>query len=127
MMGFIRALTPLGRGVIGGLLLVAILALLFAVQSCSTARTAKTQARLNENQTEAATASGSDAVNTVGQQGGREDAIDAITKDNANAIRSTEGAGAPVSDALDAVARERLCQRAVYRVRPECLQYPAAD
>jgi type II secretory pathway component PulM len=123
---FLHTLTPLGKKIIFGLMLVAVLALLFAVHSCQSARTAKTEARLNSNQTEAAMSSGSDAVNTVGEQGGREAAIDAATKENTDAIRNAEGADTPVPPAVSAATRERLCRRAAYSQRPECLQYAPA-
>jgi hypothetical protein len=126
-LAFLRSLTPLGRWIGTAVLLALVLGGLLFLQTCQSARTAKTEARLNRNQTEAALASGADAVGTIGDQTGREAAIDAITKENSDAIRSAPGADTPVPAAVDAVARERLCRRAVYRQRPECLQYPAAD
>lgn len=125
--GFLRSLAPLGRAVIAGLLLAVLIAGTFGVRSCQSAQVAKTQANLSRNQTGAAIASGADAVGTLSDQIGREVAVDATTKENADAIRSAPGADALVSRGVDAVARERLCRRAVYRVRPECLQFPAAD
>lgn len=127
ILAFIRALTPLGRALIAGLVLVLLLGSIFTLQTCQSARTAKTEAQLNRNQTEAALASGADAVGTIGDQTGREAAINATTKENSDAIRSAAGADTPVPAAVDAVARERLCRRAVYRQRPECLQYAPAD
>jgi type II secretory pathway component PulM len=126
-MKLLRDLTPLGIRVLVGAVFVLLLAGFLILQSCHSARTASTEAKLNRNQTSAALASGADAVETLGDQAAREAAIDRTTKENADAIRSAPGADAPVTDELDAVARERLCRRAVYRVRPECLQFPAAD
>lgn len=123
---FIRALTPLGRWVLIGLLAALLIGGFLLVQSWRAGSTAKTEARLSRNQTTAALESGADAVGTIGAQSAREAAIDAITKENEDAIRSAPGADAPVPAAVDAVARERLCRRAVYRQRPECLQYPPA-
>lgn len=126
-MSFLRTLTPLGTKVLAGAIIALLLAGFLILQSCQSARNAKTEARLNSNQTEAAMNSGSDAVNTVGAQGGRESAIDAATKENTDAIRNAEGADTPVPAAVSAATRERLCRRAVYRVRPECLQYATPE
>lgn len=126
MMMFLRSLTPLGVRLLGAALLVAVLAILFALQSCQTARTAKTEARLGKGQTEAALASGADAVESVGEVGARAAQTDALTKENSDAIRSAPGADAPVPAAVDSVARERLCRRAAYRGRPECMQFAPA-
>jgi len=127
MMKFFSSLAPLGRAVMIGLVLAVLIAGLASVKSCQSARTAKSEARLSKDQTGAALASGADAVETIGEQAGREAAIDATTRENSNAILSAPGADTPVPAGVDAVARERLCRRAVYRVRPECLQFPAAD
>lgn len=123
----LKGLTPLAIRLLVGLAVAALFALILLVQSCNATKTAKTKARLSENQTEAAIASGTDAVETLGQQGNREDAVDTITRDNDNAIRKAPGADAPVNSDLDSLARERLCRRTVYRVRPECLQYAPAE
>lgn len=124
---YLRSLAPLGRWVIGIGAALFVLAVIGGVRSCQSAQTAKTEARLGKNQTGAALASGADAVAAVGKVGAAEDAIDTITRENDRAIRNAPGADAPVHPGIDAVARERLCRRAVYRQRPECLQHPAAD
>lgn len=126
MIRFYRSLTKIGRAVIGLLLLALIVTAFLALDSCQSARIAKTEARLGRNQTGAALASGADAVGSIGEQIAAEGAIDATTKENTDAIRSAPGADAPVPAAVDAVARERLCRRAAYRERPECLQQPPA-
>lgn len=118
-----RALTPLGRWVALAALVLIALAVWWIVASWQGGRTAKVEARLSRNQADAALASGADAVATIGRQGGREAAIDAITRENDHAIRSAPGADTPVSAELDALARQRLCRRTVYRERPECLQH----
>lgn len=108
-------------------LLLAIAAAWWVVTSFIGGKSAKVEARLSKNQAEAALESGADAVETVGTVGAAEAKIDITTRENERAIRNAPGADAPVTAELDAVARERLCRRAVYRVRPECLQYPPAD
>ncbi|MEQ5789093.1 hypothetical protein J3454_14445 [Erythrobacter sp. NFXS35] len=114
---------------IWGLIVLAVLVLLgwWVVATLIGGSTAKTEAKLGSNQTKAALESGADAVGTIGTQGAAEDTIDATTSENANAIRSAPGADTPVPAAVDAVGRERLCKRAAYRVRPECLQHAPAD
>ncbi len=115
MIRFYRSFTKIGRAVIGLLLLALIVIAFLALDSCQSARIAKTEARLGRNQTGAAIASGADAVGTIGAQLAAEGAIDATTKENTDAIRSAPGADAPVPAAVDAVARERLCRRMAYR------------
>lgn len=124
---FIRSLTPLVRWIIFGLLAVLLIGVAALVQSWRSSSTAKTEANLSRNQIEAALESGADAVGTIGKQSAAEDATDTITRENENAIRSAPGADTPVPAAVDAVARERLCRRAAYSQRPECLQYAPAD
>lgn len=87
---------------------------------------AKVETRLARNQAEAATQSGSDAVETVGRQQSAEVATDTITKENDHAIRSAQGADAPVAPAAAAAGRASLCRRAAYRERPECVQHAPA-
>lgn len=127
MMKFLRSLKPLGRWVVAGAVLALLLAGFLLVQSWRSTSTAKAEARLATNQTGAAMASGADAVETIGNQMAGEAAIDRITRENENAIRTAPGADAPVNPDLDLIARERLCRRAVYRQRPECLQHAPSD
>lgn len=109
---------------IGALVLLVIGAWL--VNALTGGAVAKAIARLSGNQTEAALDSGRDAVNTVGAQGAAEDRVDAITKENEDAIRNAEGADAPVADPARAAGQRSLCKRAAYRGRPECLQHAPA-
>ncbi len=123
MMLFLRSLTPLAIRLLIGAAVVALLAGFLFLQSCQSAKTAKTETKLATGQADAAIASGTDAVNTVGEVAKRADEINTTTRSNTDAIRSAEGADAPVSSAVDAVARERLCRRAAYRGRAECVQF----
>ena len=86
---------------------------------------AKIEAELLENQVEAATESGADAVNSVAGQGAREDEIDALTRENRDEILEAEGADAPVADDVNAAGLRALCKRAAYSSRPECVQRTA--
>lgn len=125
-MKFWESLTTLGRRVLIGLALAALLAGFLWLQSCQTARTAKTEAKLSQNQTEAALASGKDAVETVGETAAGASATDAITRENDRAIRNAPGAAAPVDPAAHAAGIASLCRRAANRGKPECLQQPPA-
>jgi len=127
MIALIRSLTPLAKRIIGGAILVALLAILFTLQQCSTARTAKTEAKLSGKQAEAAMQSGTDAVETVGRTIEYERHVDYITRENERAIQTAPGADAPVDPDLARVARERLCQRAAYHQHPDCVQRTPAE
>jgi len=106
--------------------LVVAIALFWFVSSWFSGQSAKTEARLGKNTTEAAIESGRDAVGTLGAQGAAEDASDELTRENADDILNAEGADAPVSPAAADAGKRSLCKRAVYRERPECLQYAPA-
>lgn len=111
------------RSILAALAIVTILALLFAVKSCSDARTASTKAKLEANQKGAAIESGRDAVNTVGNRASADAETDAQTKENADAIRNAQGAAAPVDPAARDVGLRSLCSRRAYRGDPRCVQY----
>jgi hypothetical protein len=127
MMTFFRSLTPLGVRVIIGIVSAIVIALaawwLFA--TLAGGKTAKTEAKLNENLAEAAIESGQDAVETVGRTIEYERHIDYITKENERAFRQAPGASAQIDPNLHRLALDRLCQRPAYREHPDCLQ-PAA-
>lgn len=126
MTRFWQSLTGLGRMVLAGLLIAALVLGLFGLRSCQQAQVARTETRLWKNQTGAALASGADAVAAVGGQQAAEVRIDIITEENDRAIRQAPGADAPLDPALDAAARRGLCRRAAYRGRTECLQFAPA-
>jgi len=123
----LKGLTPLAFKFVVGLVLALLFVGILTVQSCNSAKTAKTEARLSENQSEAALASGADAVETLGDQSGREDQTDALTRSNSDAIRKAPGAGDAVNPDLDALARERLCRYTVYLKHPDCVFDATAD
>lgn len=104
---------------------IAILLMAWLVNTIVSGRNAKVEARLGRNQTEAATKSGEDAVNTVGDQITAEDRVDAITRENERDIRNAPGADEAVSSELNDAALRSLCRRAAYRGREECLQFTA--
>jgi hypothetical protein len=112
---------------IAAALTLSILAVWWLVSSLTSGQIAKTQARLSTNQTEAALASGTDAVQTVSRTIEHERHTDIITRETERVIRSTQGADAPVDPDLDRIARERLCKRTAYLEHADCLLDPAAD
>lgn len=115
MISFFRK--PLGWAV--GAIIV-LLAVWWAYSALT--RDSKAEARLSRNQAEAASESGSEAVNTVGEAGVREAQSDALTRDNEKDIRNAEGADAPVAAPARDAGLASLCRRAAYRNDPKCLQ-----
>lgn len=81
---------------------------------------AEAEARLGKNQAEAASQSGSDAVNTVGKAGEREAESDALTRDNERSIRDAEGSDAKVATPARDAGLAALCRRAAYHDDPRC-------
>lgn len=106
-----------------GILIAALLAALVALNRCSAARTAHTEAKLATSQADAAQKSGTDAVETTGNVMGNEAAADRTTKENHDAIANAEGASAPVAAPVRDAGLRSLCARASYRRDPKCVQY----
>lgn len=98
---------------------IAILAALWWLYSAITAKP-EAEARLGRNQADAASESGSDAVNTVGKAGDREAASDALTRSNDQEIRNAEGSDAKVATPARDAGLAALCRRAAYRNDPRC-------
>lgn len=96
-----------------------VLGLVWAAYSAITANW-RTKARLARNQTEAASQSGSDAVNAVAGAADREAAGDALTRTNDSAIRNAEGADAEVAEPVNDAGLAALCRRAAHRDSPRC-------
>jgi ABC-type Na+ efflux pump permease subunit len=123
MIRFFRSLAPFGRWVVGIGVALFLVAVIGGVRSCQMARNAKTETRLVTGQAGAAIANGSDAVETVGAVAGKAAETDALTKENADAIRNAPGADAPVADGARAAGLFALCKRAAYRRDPQCVQF----
>ena len=117
-----------GKGAARVILFLAIaaivLALMFLAQ-CAMTRNAKTEANVSKGQAGASMASGSDAVDTVGNVQASEQATDQVTKENEDAIRNAEGADAPVAAPVRDAGLASLCRRTSYRDNPRCLQLVA--
>ena len=86
------------------------------------ATTAETKARIEAKRSDNALQSGADAANTVGTRARIDVNIDAITRQNTDAIRSIPGADAPVNADLNRAAIAGLCRYAAYRDNPDCVQ-----
>lgn len=98
------------------------LAALWWLYSALTAKP-EAEARLGKNQATAASQSGADAVNTVGEAGDREAAADALTRSNEAEIRNAQGADAPVAGAARDAGLRALCRRDSHKRDPKCLQF----
>ena len=112
---------------IAGALVLAGLAAWWIIVALTDGKTAQIEATIAGNRADAASQSGSEAVQTVGDQATSETAIDDLTRSNSNEIRSADGADAPVSSDLRGAGMRSLCRRAAYRDSEKCLQQPAAD
>ena len=123
---FLGSLTEVGRWVLAGLVLVLLIGGLFTLRTCQSATVAQTEAKLGRNQTGAAIASGSDAVETVGDVSTRATETDTTTRENADAIRKADGADVPVADGAHAAGMWALCKRPAYRGREQCMQFTPA-
>lgn len=112
--------------IVAGAIVVALIALLLFLHQCSTARTAKTETKLATGQAQASLQSGQDAVQTTGTVEANSSAADLQTKGNADAIRNTEGASAPVAPAVRDIGIASLCRHPAHRRDPKCLQLTPA-
>lgn len=104
--------------IIGALVLIGALWWLYSAITANP----KAEARLARNQSEAASQSGADAVNTVGRAGEREAAGDALTRENDSAIRNAEGADAEVGAGVNDAGLQALCRRASHRDSARCVE-----
>lgn len=95
---------------------------LFAWHEWSVSRTAKVETKLATGQAQASLQSGQDAVQTTGSVEANSSAVDLQTKENADAIQNTEGAGAPVAPAVRDIGIASLCRHPAHRRDPKCLQ-----
>ena len=90
------------------------------LRSCQSTSTAKTETKLATGQAGAATESGHDAVQTIGNSQANVTAEAQIVEETRHAINNaTDARGA------SAAGRGGLCRLASYRGKPECLQHAA--
>jgi hypothetical protein len=107
---------------IGGLILVAVLAVLLLGQ-CEKRREEAAQARVERESAKAGAESAKDAIGTVTRRGAEETASETLTRDNERDIRSAPGAGERVDSGVDVAGRRALCKRAAYRDDPKCAMF----
>jgi len=120
-MSILRAITP--RAVAAILALAVVIGVAAALLD---GKNAKVEAKLGQEQHEAATASGKDAVETSTGVSARASQSDRTTLENDRAIRNAEGADMPVTDDLRNVTLRGLCQRRSYSDHPRCVQFAPA-
>lgn len=121
----VNALGETTAKVVFWIALALLVLIVLGVAKCSYDRTAETRIDISEGQAGAARDSGADAVNTVGEQTGRENDTDRVTEENDNEIRNAEGAADPVAPGVRDAGLNSLCRRAAYRDDPRCLQRAA--
>src|SRR3569623_1730873 len=86
----------------------------------------QSQVAVEGAQLNAQAASGHDAVQTIGNVMGNDQATDAITQENANVIDHAKGADAGVDPAARAAGLRALCSRKSNRdAHAACMQQPA--
>jgi hypothetical protein len=106
------------------ILVVAALALVIGaalfVRSCDNRHSAGAQSRVERSQSNAASNSAADAINTVTTVGSNEAASEGLGRSNDKDIRSAPGASDRVNSGVDTAGRKALCKRAAYRNDPKC-------
>lgn len=102
------------------LALASLVAATFSLSQCGRNRQRAAQARLDAEQTQAASNSAADAIATQGAVNGRETASEDLTRNNDADIRAADGAAAHVAAGVDAAGRRALCQRKTYKDTPTC-------
>ena len=104
--------------IVGGVVII-ILALLLLSQ-CDKRRNEKAQAKVDSAQSEAATNSAADAIDTVSEAGRRETASEDLTRQNERDIRSAQGAGDRVNMDVHSTGLAALCKRQAYANTERC-------
>jgi cell division septation protein DedD len=104
--------------VVGGIVIVALALLLLS--QCDKRRNEKAQSKVDAAQSEAATNSAADAINTVSEAGQREAASEDLTRQNERDIRAAPGAGDRVNAGVNAAGLQALCRRDAYRNTQRC-------
>lgn len=111
-----RLLSPTRWAIVGGILLLAFVAIWFVLTEPGRQRQKAAEARVASELSQAAAGSARDAVGTVTKRADTEAQIDRSTTEAEDAIRQ-----AP-DDQRNAVALARLCLRDAYASDPACVQ-----
>lgn len=104
--------------IVGGIVIV-VLAILFLSQ-CEKRRNEHAQARVDNAQSEAATNSAADAINTVSEAGQREAASEELGRTNEREIRAAPGASDRVNAGVNTAGLQALCKRQAYSNSERC-------
>ncbi|GAA4220304.1 hypothetical protein GCM10022253_24140 [Sphingomonas endophytica] len=100
---------------------LAVFALIFALRACHRGPNWSAVAQVDVARADAVVGAAIDASAALARALTEASAIDATTKENDRAIRSTPGANAPVPVAVNDAGLRALCLRAAYRDHPRCL------
>lgn len=119
---FVRALSPTGWALAAMLAIAAILAAWWVLTEPGRARHRAAEAELGARLSDARTESARDAVTIQGNAAQAAAESEQLSRESADVIRNTPGADQRLDPRLNRVGRERLCLRAAYRNRPECVQ-----
>lgn len=104
--------------IVGGLLLIALVA--FGVRSCDSRHSKAAQTRVEASQAQAASNSAADAIGTVAASGEAERASEDLTRSNEQQIRGADGANDKVNPAVRDAGIAALCRRQAYKDDPRC-------
>jgi hypothetical protein len=102
-----------------GAVVIVILALLLLSQ-CEKRRNEGAQAKVDSAQSDAASNSAGDAINTVSEAGQREAGSEELTRANERDIRAAEGADVRVNMDVHSTGLAALCKRDAYRNTERC-------
>ena len=127
MSWLIEKLGPRLGKVVFWVIVALLIAAVLGTAKCALTRNAKVETNLAKGQADASLKSGSDAVETVGNQQAAEMKTDAVTKENDDAIRKADGADVPVAAGVRDAGLASLCRRAAYRRDPKCLQHASPE
>lgn len=121
-----RALSPARWAIVGVILVCALVACWYVLTEPGRARQRAAAAGAEGELARAFGRSAVEAGQLVDQARDQAARSETLTQETADAIQAAPGAGQRLDPALNRTARERLCLRAAYRDRPECLQRPGA-
>lgn len=107
--------------IVGGIVLFLLVS--FALYQCQQRRSERAQSRVDNAQSEAASNSAADAINTVSEAGRRETASEDLTRDNEREIRGAEGAGERVKPGVNTAGLAALCKRQAYKDTERCKMF----
>ncbi|HYD26950.1 hypothetical protein [Brevundimonas sp.] len=113
-------LTPLAWKLIAGALVVLVVWLLW--NSGQRARQREAAARADSAFASARTGAATDANRIQDEALSGRASDEALSRKHADELLQAPGAGQRLDPGLNRAARERLCQRAAYRDRPDCVQ-----